>query len=192
MNAWSPLARVCGAWAHGKIHVMYQWLTNRRSCAHIYTCMPTWNYFPVAVSCCNKAQCMPTDRKLRPVPPPLCRWMADQLPVHDPLLPLHGPLREDKIPSEWQRQRRAARSDPDRARRCARTNRPRRIRQNLSFANRPSLQCPAQSWQSSSSTAPSGVCTTLTRAHRCPPWGRPPQPDRRRDADPHLGGLAAQ
>jgi hypothetical protein len=43
---------------------MYQWLTNRRSCAHIYTCMPTWNYFPVAVSRCNKAQCMPTDRKL--------------------------------------------------------------------------------------------------------------------------------
>src|SRR6187431_2741183 len=57
-------ARVCGAWAHGKIHVMYQWLTNRRPCAHIYTCMPTWNYFPLAVSCCNKAQCMPTDRKL--------------------------------------------------------------------------------------------------------------------------------
>jgi len=43
---------------------MYQWLTNRRSCAHIYTCMPTWNYFPAAVSGCNKAQCMPTDRKL--------------------------------------------------------------------------------------------------------------------------------
>src|SRR5687768_16892752 len=58
--------RVCGAWAHGKIHVMYQWLTNRRSCAHIYTCMPTWNYFPAAVSRCNKAQCMPTDRKLGP------------------------------------------------------------------------------------------------------------------------------
>src|SRR5688572_23794183 len=26
------LARVCGAWAHGEIHVMYQWLRNRRSC----------------------------------------------------------------------------------------------------------------------------------------------------------------
>ena len=63
-NAIVRLARVCGAWAHGKIHVMYQWLTNRRSCAHIYTCMPTWNYFPAAVSGCNKAQCMPTDRKL--------------------------------------------------------------------------------------------------------------------------------
>jgi hypothetical protein len=50
--------------AHGKIHVVYQWLTNRRSCAHIYTCMPTWNYFPAAVSRCNKAQCMPTDRKV--------------------------------------------------------------------------------------------------------------------------------
>ena len=59
-------ARVCGAWAHGEIYVMYQWFTNRRSCAHIYTCMPTWNYFPLAVSCCNKAQCMPTDRKLGP------------------------------------------------------------------------------------------------------------------------------
>jgi hypothetical protein len=35
--------------------------------------------------------------------------MADQLPAHDPLVPLHGPLREDKIPSEWRRQRRAAR-----------------------------------------------------------------------------------
>jgi hypothetical protein len=23
------VARVCGAWAHGKIHVMYQWLRNR-------------------------------------------------------------------------------------------------------------------------------------------------------------------
>src|SRR3954451_23073709 len=44
-----------------------------------------------------------------PVPPPLCRWMADRLPAHDPLLPLHGPLREDEIPSEWRRQRRAAR-----------------------------------------------------------------------------------
>src|SRR5688500_102657 len=43
---------------------MYQWFTNRRSCAHIYTCMPTWNYFPAAVSGRNKAQCMPTDRKL--------------------------------------------------------------------------------------------------------------------------------
>src|SRR5689334_17088853 len=44
-----------------------------------------------------------------PVPPPLCRWMADRLPAHDPLLPPHGPLREDKIPSERRRQRRAAR-----------------------------------------------------------------------------------
>src|SRR3954470_7615096 len=44
-----------------------------------------------------------------PVPPPLCRWMADRLPAHDPLLPLHGPLREDEIPSERRRQRRAAR-----------------------------------------------------------------------------------
>src|SRR3954453_7182481 len=44
-----------------------------------------------------------------PVPPPSCRWMADRLPAHDPLLPLHGPLREDEIPSERRRQRRAAR-----------------------------------------------------------------------------------
>ena len=39
----------------------------------------------------------------------------------------------------------SARSDPDRARRCARTNRPRRIRQNLSFANRPSWRCRGRS-----------------------------------------------
>src|SRR3954469_12850278 len=44
-----------------------------------------------------------------PVPPPLCRWMADRLPAHDPLLPLHVPLGEDEIPSERRRQRRAAR-----------------------------------------------------------------------------------
>src|SRR3954466_11034805 len=44
-----------------------------------------------------------------PVPPPWCRRMADRLPAHDPLLPLHGPLREDEIPSERRRQRRAAR-----------------------------------------------------------------------------------
>src|SRR4051812_38821158 len=43
-----------------------------------------------------------------PAPPPLCRWMADRLPAHDPLLPLHGPLREGEIPSERRRQRRAA------------------------------------------------------------------------------------
>ena len=35
--------------------------------------------------------------------------MADRLPAHDPLLPLHGPFREDEIPSERRRQRRAAR-----------------------------------------------------------------------------------
>src|SRR4051794_10893789 len=35
--------------------------------------------------------------------------MADRLPAHDPLLPLHGPLREGEIPSERRRQRRAAR-----------------------------------------------------------------------------------
>src|SRR3954462_304914 len=44
-----------------------------------------------------------------PVPPPLCRWMADRLPAHDPLLPLHVPPREAETPSERRRQRRAAR-----------------------------------------------------------------------------------
>src|SRR3954466_10409930 len=39
----------------------------------------------------------------------------------------------------------SARSDPDRARRWARTNWPRRIRQNLSFANRPSWRCRCRS-----------------------------------------------
>src|SRR4051812_43202537 len=46
---------------------------------------------------------------IAPAPPPLCHWVADRLPAHDPLLPLHGPLREDEIPSERRRQRRAAR-----------------------------------------------------------------------------------
>src|SRR5215207_1812928 len=39
----------------------------------------------------------------------------------------------------------SARSDPVRARRCTKTNRPRRIRQNLPFANRPSWRCRARS-----------------------------------------------
>ncbi len=46
-----------------------------------------------------------------------------------------------------------SRSAPDRARRCGRTNWPRRIRQNLSFVNRPS--------------SPSSSSTASTRAERC-------------------------
>src|SRR3954452_18797015 len=44
-----------------------------------------------------------------PVPPPLRCWMADRLAANHPLLPLHGPLREDETLSEQRRQRRAAR-----------------------------------------------------------------------------------
>src|SRR3712207_6370971 len=44
-----------------------------------------------------------------PVPPPLCRRMADRLPADRPLLWLHGPLREDETLSERRRRRRAAR-----------------------------------------------------------------------------------
>jgi hypothetical protein len=44
-----------------------------------------------------------------PVPPPLRRRTADRLPADYPLLPLHGPLREDVIPSERRRRPRAAR-----------------------------------------------------------------------------------
>src|SRR3954453_15320525 len=44
-----------------------------------------------------------------PVPPPLGRWMGGRLAGHRPPPPLHGPLREDEIPSERRRQRRAAR-----------------------------------------------------------------------------------
>src|SRR3954468_15431037 len=44
-----------------------------------------------------------------PVPPPLRCWMADRLPANHPLLPLHGPLRENETLSERRRQRRAAR-----------------------------------------------------------------------------------
>jgi hypothetical protein len=40
----------------------------------------------------------------------------------------------------------AARSAPSRPRRCGRTNSPRRIRQNLPFANRPSWRCRGRSW----------------------------------------------
>ena len=29
-------ARVCGAWAHGEIHVMYQWLSIRVLCPHLH------------------------------------------------------------------------------------------------------------------------------------------------------------
>jgi hypothetical protein len=34
--------------------------------------------------------------------------MADRLPANNPLLPLHGPLREDETSSERRHQRRAA------------------------------------------------------------------------------------
>src|SRR5215213_8749790 len=47
-----------------------------------------------------------------PVPPPLRRRTADRLPADDPLLPLHGPLREDETLSERRRQPRAARGQP--------------------------------------------------------------------------------
>ena len=54
------------AWAHGEIHVNCQWLRIRRSCAHSYTCMPMRDELHGAVSVCNEAQRMPTDRKLGP------------------------------------------------------------------------------------------------------------------------------
>src|SRR5215218_734568 len=47
-----------------------------------------------------------------PVPPPLRRRTADRLPADHPLLPLHGPLREDETLSERRRQPRAARGQP--------------------------------------------------------------------------------
>ena len=47
-----------------------------------------------------------------PVPPPLRRRAADRPPADHPLLPLHGPLPEDVIPSERRRRPRAARGQP--------------------------------------------------------------------------------
>src|ERR687883_1804003 len=47
-----------------------------------------------------------------PVPPPLRRRTAGRLPADHPLLPLHGPLREDAILSERRRRPRAARGQP--------------------------------------------------------------------------------
>src|SRR4051794_34581542 len=47
-----------------------------------------------------------------PVPPPLRRRMTDRLSPDYPLLPLHGPLREDESLSERCRQPRAARGQP--------------------------------------------------------------------------------
>src|SRR4051795_275053 len=47
-----------------------------------------------------------------PVPPPLRRRTADRPPADHPLLPLHGPLREDEILPERRRQPRAARGQP--------------------------------------------------------------------------------
>src|SRR3954452_1112003 len=47
-----------------------------------------------------------------PVPPPLRRRTADRPPADHPLLPLHGPLREDEILPERRRRPRAARGQP--------------------------------------------------------------------------------
>src|SRR5215213_9031837 len=47
-----------------------------------------------------------------PVPPPLRRRMADRPPANHPLLPLHGPLREDETPSERRRRPRAPCGQP--------------------------------------------------------------------------------
>src|SRR3954452_8550533 len=52
------------------------------------------------------------EQMIGPVPPPLRRRTADRLPADHPLLPLHGPLREDVIPSERRRRPRAARGQP--------------------------------------------------------------------------------
>src|SRR3954447_23564350 len=68
----------------------------------------------------------------------------------------------------------SARSDPDRARRCARTNRPRRIRQNLSFANRPSWRGRGRSWRCSSRVVPFCRSPRSTQRHTAGGGGRPP------------------
>src|SRR5689334_19611908 len=47
-----------------------------------------------------------------PVPPPSRCWMADRLPANHPLLPLHGPLREDETLSERRCQPRARWNQP--------------------------------------------------------------------------------
>src|SRR3954449_4633686 len=52
------------------------------------------------------------EQLIGPVPPPLRRRTADRLPADHPLLPLHGPLREDEILPERRRQPRAARGQP--------------------------------------------------------------------------------
>src|SRR4051794_3033119 len=52
------------------------------------------------------------EQLIGPVPPPLRRRTADRLPADHPLLPLHGPLREDVIPSERRCRPRAARGQP--------------------------------------------------------------------------------
>src|SRR4051794_26561933 len=54
----------------------------------------------------------PQGQAIGPVPPPLRRRTADRLPADHPLLPLHGPLREDVIPSERRCRPRAARGQP--------------------------------------------------------------------------------
>src|SRR3954447_18565709 len=52
------------------------------------------------------------EQLIGPVPPPLRRRTADRLPADPPLLPPHGPLREDVIPSERRCRPRAARGQP--------------------------------------------------------------------------------
>src|SRR3954454_4895237 len=52
------------------------------------------------------------EQLIGPVPPPPRRRTADRLPADHPLLPLHGPLREDVIPSERRCRPRAARGEP--------------------------------------------------------------------------------
>src|SRR3954452_14034454 len=52
------------------------------------------------------------EQMIGPVPPPLRRRTADRLPADRPLMPLHGPLREDVIPSERRSRPRAARGQP--------------------------------------------------------------------------------
>src|SRR3954470_14214972 len=52
------------------------------------------------------------EQLIGPVPPPLRRRTADRPPADHPLLPLHGPLREDEILPERRRQPRAARGQP--------------------------------------------------------------------------------
>src|SRR3954467_4623375 len=52
------------------------------------------------------------EQLIGPVPPPLRRRTADRPPADHPLLPLHGPLPEDVIPSERRRRPRAARGQP--------------------------------------------------------------------------------